>query len=366
MKFIKLDFTTLKWHLLGWVIYISYVCLIIIPYPEYYALDIIIANLVALCAFYSSLLYLKYFSEKRYLKAFLGVSFSFALYFTLRALMYILFISIFKRKDPPQLYSEQFWIEGLFVYVQFFLYALGYFFLKRNTDKEKLLRIASEQKAQMYAVNLALGEKILLEEKMRHIAEANFLRAQINPHFLQNTLNFLYAQALTGKSGELSEGILLLSEIMHYSLQNQGDGMAKVPLQDEIRHMENYIAINQLRFNGQLQIGLIKTGEPQNLTIIPLVLLTLLENAFKHGELQNAAYPLSIRIDIDNDKGQISFEVHNKIKSGPREKSTGIGIDNTRRRLDTAYPGRYRLETVVQQGFYKATLQIQLHPQIAA
>jgi sensor histidine kinase YesM len=210
------------------------------------------------------------------------------------------------------------------------------------------------------------SEKLKISERQRLQTEANFLRAQINPHFLQNTLNFLYAQSLTGKTENLSEGILLLSDMMRYSLQNQGDSNARVPLRDEIQHLDNYVAINQLRFGGSLQIRLSKTGESDDLKIIPLVLLTLLENAFKHGELNDAAHPLTVSLEVDSNSGRISFEVNNKIKTGPREHSTGIGVENTRRRLDTAYPGQYNLNAVGENGFYTARLQIQMQQLKAA
>lgn len=237
---------------------------------------------------------------------------------------------------PLKKYLSHF-LYGITWYVQYFFMAAGFIFLEN------------------YKLST---EKLKLSERQRLITEANFLRAQINPHFLQNTLNFLYAQSLTGNTEKLSEGILLLSEMMRYSLQNQGDSNARVPLHDEIKHLENYIAINQLRFGGELQIVMEKKGDQQGLEIIPLVLLTLLENAFKHGDLQDKKYPLRVRIVTDANN-TVKFEVSNKIKDGPGERSTGIGIENTRRRLDTAYPGHYRLETAGAAGFYKATLIIQ-------
>jgi sensor histidine kinase YesM len=351
---------TIKWHLLAWLIYIVYVFLIIIPYPELYAIDIVIANLVAIWVFYSSLVFLIKVEKKKYLNGFLRGIISIGFYFGLRALMYLTFSHVFKRKDVPPISSNQFWIEGLFIYVQFFLYSLGYFFLKRSADKQRLLRISSEKNFQIQLQNAELENKVSVEESKRNLAEANFLRAQINPHFLQNTLNFFYSQSLTGKTENLSEGILLLSDMMRYSLESQGDSNARVPLVNEVQHLQNYLAINQLRFNDQLNIHFTKRGITGNLTIIPLVLLTLLENAFKHGELTDVQNPLQMQLEISNKTGEIKFKVHNKKKTGPKEKSNGIGIENTRRRLDTAYPGAYSLEINDEREFYTAMLHIRL------
>ncbi|MCX6317651.1 MAG: histidine kinase [Bacteroidetes bacterium] len=204
------------------------------------------------------------------------------------------------------------------------------------------------------------SQKLKISEQQRLQTESNFLRAQINPHFLQNTLNFIYAQSITGNTAQLSDGILLLSDMMRYSLQNQGDSNARVPLADEVQHMRNYIAINQLRFGGKLQVVFESNGSAADLTIIPLVLLTLLENAFKHGELFDPAHPLRLNLQIKYEEKLLQFEVYNKIKTGPREPSTGIGIENTRRRLDAAYPGQYVLQAIPDNGFYKALLRVQL------
>ncbi|HEY4150663.1 MAG TPA: histidine kinase, partial [Chitinophagaceae bacterium] len=168
-----------------------------------------------------------------------------------------------------------------------------------------------------------------------------FLKAQINPHFLHNTLNFLYAKSLP-YSSELSEGILTLSEIMRYSLDKEEDRGGKVLLTKEIEHVNNVIKIQQLRFDHSLQISFGINGEVAGLLIVPFVLITIVENAFKHGELKNPDYPISIRLTVSGD-GSLLFRCVNKKKTGPRELSTGIGLDNTRKRLDLAYGENYSL-----------------------
>ena len=146
------------------------------------------------------------------------------------------------------------------------------------------------------------AQKLQLEAQISQ-ANFNFLKAQINPHFLHNTLNFLYAKSLP-YSAELSEGILTLSDIMRYALNqgNQKDG--KAPLKDEIEHVQNVIKISQLRFSNQLKVNFEIEGNVEGRMIIPFVLITLVENAFKHGDLKNPDYPIDIKVNNINIDGE--------------------------------------------------------------
>jgi LytS/YehU family sensor histidine kinase len=119
------------------------------------------------------------------------------------------------------------------------------------------------------------AQKLQLETQISQ-ANFNFLKAQINPHFLHNTLNFLYAKSLP-YSPELSEGIVTLSDIMRYALSqgNQKDG--KAPLKDEIEHVQNVIKISQLRFSNKLKVNFVIEGNVEGLMIIPFVLITLVD-----------------------------------------------------------------------------------------
>jgi two-component system, LytTR family, sensor kinase len=162
--------------------------------------------------------------------------------------------------------------------------------------------------------------KILEEQKMqleveKSQANFNFLKAQINPHFLHNTLNFLYAKSLP-YSTELSEGILTLSDIMRYALSEGNARNGKAPLRDEIEHVRNVIKINQLRFSNNLNVQCEVEGVINGAEIIPFVLITLVENAFKHGDLKTSEHPIIIKVKVDD--GKLYFYCHNKKKSGPR------------------------------------------------
>lgn len=202
--------------------------------------------------------------------------------------------------------------------------------------------------------------KILEEQKMqleieKSQANFNFLKAQINPHFLHNTLNFLYAKSLPF-SPELSEGILTLSDIMRYALSEGNTKDGKAPLKDEIEHVRNVIKIQQLRFNNSLNVEFNVDGVVNGANIIPFVLITLVENAFKHGDLKDTEHPISIRLKASDN--QLYFYCRNKKKSGAKEWSTGIGLDNIKKRLDLAYGKNYRFNVKEDADFYTTELFI--------
>jgi two-component system LytT family sensor kinase len=237
-------------------------------------------------------------------------------------------------------------------------YSLGAFFqplipfiialVTRQLDEKKWQ--ASNQKI--------LEQRTFQLEKEKMQADYLFLKAQINPHFLHNTLNFLYSRSLP-YSPELSEGILTLSEIMRYALDKTEDEDGKVPLSKEIEHVHHFLKIQQLRFGNSLQVVFTIRGDPEGRRILPFVLITLTENAFKHGDLKNADNPVRLELDISED-GRLHFFCSNKKKSGPKELSTGIGLDNTRKRLELAYGENYSLYIKDQRELFTVDLIVTL------
>jgi sensor histidine kinase YesM len=273
----------------------------------------------------------------------------------------------------------------LFLIVLAVYYALTFWFIKRGTievrtgdeDMDKHFTVAmmifSYAFASFFYVGISLlvayltylrderkQRKILEEQKLqleieKSQANFNFLKAQINPHFLHNTLNFLYAKSLP-YSPELSEGILTLSDIMRYALSEGNAKDGKAPLRDEIEHMRNVIKINQLRFSNKLNVDFDVEGVVNGAMIIPFVLITLVENAFKHGDLKSTEHPIIIRLKIEGNG--LQFTCRNKKKTGPKELSTGIGLDNIKKRLDLAYPNNYKFVVKDEAEIYTTELTI--------
>jgi two-component system LytT family sensor kinase len=202
--------------------------------------------------------------------------------------------------------------------------------------------------------------KVLEEQKMqleyeKSQANFNFLKAQINPHFLHNTLNFLYAKALP-LSDELSEGILTLSDIMRYALSENNTRHGKALLKDEIEHVRNVIKINQLRYSNKLNVFFDVEGAINGKEIIPFVLITLVENAFKHGDFKSEAHPIRLQLKVGAEG--LYFSCTNMKKTGPKELSTGIGLENIRTRLELAYKEQYRFVVKDEPDLYTTELTI--------
>ncbi len=241
----------------------------------------------------------------------------------------------------PEYTYGRFWVLAVYRGTFFLLASAGYWFAG-NT-------LVLEQQRRQQEHHLRLTEKSLME------ANLAFLRNQINPHFLFNSLNFLYAQVYP-HSESAAKGILLLSETMRYALHEDNTG--KVMLAQEVTHLHNYIELNQLRFRNQLQVQFEVVGNVQFLMILPLVLITFVENCFKHGELADPANPLVIRLVVK--QNLLTFHTRNKKRHGPKERSTGIGLANIQKRLSIMYEGRYNLATQDDLDFYTCDLTLEL------
>lgn len=199
-------------------------------------------------------------------------------------------------------------------------------------------------------------ETIQLEKENLQL-ENTALHAQINPHFLYNTLDFLYAKALP-VSDELSDGVMKLSDIMRYSLKPQ-DAEGMVYLIDEAEHIQNIIEMNRLRFDNRLNIIYSANDTAEDIKIIPLVLITLVENVFKHGVTNNPEHAVRITLAV-NEQDQLHFSTSNKKRIGPKEHSTGIGLNNTMKRLKNTYGDRCTVTVEDEEHLFTVKLQIQL------
>jgi two-component system, LytTR family, sensor kinase len=201
-----------------------------------------------------------------------------------------------------------------------------------------------------------------IEQRVKEIeaekvqAELSFLKAQINPHFLFNTLNNIYSLAIA-KSDTTPAAIVKLSDIMRYLTD---DASAQfVSLANEIACISNYIELQKLRLNEKTTIDYLVTGNIEGKFIPPLILMTFVENVFKYGV--SAHEVTIIRVHIRAHQNELEFFSENRVISvSADEKSTGIGIENTRKRLTHLYPGRHHLEIKSENGLYTVKLKIEL------
>jgi len=175
-------------------------------------------------------------------------------------------------------------------------------------------------------------------EKDKLAAELAFLKSQINPHFLFNSLNNIYSLAYQ-RSDKTPEAVLKLSEIMRYMLQESNE--SQVELSKELRYLGNYIELQKLRFKGEANVELVISGNEANKRIAPLILIAFVENAFKHGLASDPSHPIKIYIDIT--ETNLVFSVYNKKSTQNKDVTSGIGLNNVKRRLDLLYSGKYKL-----------------------
>nr|WP_293845911.1 sensor histidine kinase [uncultured Arsenicibacter sp.] len=193
----------------------------------------------------------------------------------------------------------------------------------------------------------------------RNTAELAFLKSQVNPHFLFNTLNNIYALTYT-KSPEAPGAVLKLSELMRYMLYESSspDGQSRtVALSKEVNYLTNLIDLEKIRV-ANAQVHFQADGNLDLYRIEPLLLITFVENAFKHGDLTNAGQPLTILLSVK--QGQLTFITKNKIAQREKDGVGGIGLQNVQRRLALLYPDRHTLRVNEENGAYVCHLTIQL------
>ncbi|MEE4260539.1 MAG: histidine kinase [Bacteroidales bacterium] len=201
-------------------------------------------------------------------------------------------------------------------------------------------------------------DKIEIELKLRE-SELKFLKAQIHPHFLFNTLNNLYGLTLE-KSDMASEVVVKLSEMLDYMLYECNENL--VPLEKEIKLLENYIALEKIRHDESLDIALTIDGQLKNLKIAPLILLPFIENAFKHGmskQSDNKWLHINIKVEdlilkysVNNSK-ELAENIANQV-------SEGIGLENLKKRLGLQYKNDFKLDIINSENEFKAYLELKL------
>ena len=176
-------------------------------------------------------------------------------------------------------------------------------------------------------------------------ANLDFLRSQINPHFLFNILNTLYGSALQEKAEKTAESIQKLGDMMRFMLHE--NHRESIPLQHEKEYLTNYVALQELRLNDHeyIDIHFSRSESPCNGQIAPMLLIPFVENAFKHGvSLQKKSW---IKINLRCLEGSVHLDVNNSIHRGtaedPEKKSSGIGLLNVKQRLQLLYPGKHEL-----------------------
>ncbi|EHQ26978.1 sensor histidine kinase [Mucilaginibacter paludis] len=217
---------------------------------------------------------------------------------------------------------------------------------------------------EVYHYRLRTGKEInrLKIALGRSDANFQFLQSQINPHFLFNALNTLLGTAMQEKAERTGEGIQMLGDMMRFLLHEQGKEF--IPLKHEIDYLHRFIALQKLRIrrSPNILIEIMIEEPPEELEILPMLVIPFIENAFKHGI--SLRLPSRISISLKTEAQTLYLHVSNTIhtkKTNDLEKEIGgIGLKNVRQRLKLIYPQQHKLVTGEMENIFFVNLQIQL------
>jgi hypothetical protein len=329
----------LSYHGLAWLSYVGGMMLLNADWqdPWFTLGSVLIHTLFLMALVYLNMGYLlpRYFGQQRF-----GVYFFWLFFYTLAA-------------TPLQLLCLYWQMSGK-AWAQYQLIqnqALHWFVLLLGTLSSTAFKITKEWLQQ---------QRIRKDLETRNLqSELSFLRAQIHPHFLFNTLNSIYALALQ-KSDKAPDMILRLSEMLRYMLYECSE--PRVPLDKEIQYIRNYLTMEHLRHGDKARIYFESDADHTRYPIAPLLLSPFLENSFKHG-LDQQIEAAFVEAELYVEQGVLEFTVRNSKRSEPikqKPQSGGIGLTNLRRRLQLLYPNAHELEVKDLGEMYVAYLKIHL------
>ena len=335
-------------HLIFWCIFITYEVGLIFSYtgsissiPDYlvhYSLNI--------CLFYANthLILNKYLSanKKTYLIIAPLVFLQFVIYLVLKYAMVKFLIYQSVELTRPYVSFKIFLTESVWRAIYMIGLSTAYWSGLAAIRQQKIISELEVQRLQ--------------DQLDKQRLENVYLQSQINPHFLFNTLTFLYT-SVNRISEKVADSVLLLADVMRYSLKRPNED-GKTCIAEEIEHIQNFIELNQAQTDYPLQLDFQAEGDYKNLRILPLVMLTLVENVFKYGDLKNPEDPAKIYIQIQGK--ELSMYICNKVKASHRGHSHGLGMENVIKRLDNYYNGRYILNVNTKENHYYLNLAITL------
>lgn len=316
---------TIRVHLICWIVYITYEILLIGTLNGYYS------HFLTYFLFYLMEIGLFYFHALFLMPRLLGpqkikILFNFSL-LVIVLVIYLggligvsYFLDYIGLRNSPLTVNRTFILTLVWRAILFLMYASGYFFLNRFIQQTKKQSERSLELARMKTKMLQL--------------ESDYLRSQISPHLLFNTLNFIKFAA-KHKPHQSEEAIMLLTETLDFSLSKSKDGL--IYLHEELRQVNNIIRINQLRFNEKLHITYHLDPISESIKVLPISILSIVENLFKHGDLLKKDHPATIIIIKAPHNLVIKTENLITNNSNSNLQGKGSGLSNLHERLYEIY-----------------------------
>ncbi|GAB5526663.1 MAG: hypothetical protein Roseis2KO_45350 [Roseivirga sp.] len=201
--------------------------------------------------------------------------------------------------------------------------------------------------------NQELTNQMLEADLKLKVQELAYLKNQIKPHFLFNSLNTLYGMSLK-QSESTPDAIVKLSSLLDYVLYQPADQL--VSLERELQHIEDYIALEKIRFGDQLEMDLTTEGDLAEVLLPPMLLIPFVENSFKHGVKKDRKYLVQLRLRAN--QTELFFELGNYWKPEPEVSEKGIGTPNTQRRLALLYGNHQQLEVSTEKEWFSVSLRL--------
>ncbi|HWZ16076.1 MAG TPA: histidine kinase [Mucilaginibacter sp.] len=350
----KRTVTTVGRHAVVWLLFVAYEVsyLHLASTADYSIWDYALHYTLNICLFYFNARFFEFiFSRFRY--RYLGIGLllvgELSVYLCLQFLISKLLIYVHIHPKANVFNTEVFFIQSIYRGVYFIGFSIAYWFARIMAKQRKMI---------LELENLRLRQEINSAELEKNLIKAQnaYLRSQLNPHLLFNTLSLIY-NSVRKLSDSAAGAILLLSDMMRYSLSDAGVN-GKVPLENEIDHLKNLVKINQLRFKERLNISLSAKGAFQGEAIIPLVLLSFVENIYKHGDLSKPDFPARVAITCNNHI--LEMHCQNLKKTKQRSAGWGIGIENTRTRLTNYYGNNFDLNITDGDEMFRIHLLVAL------
>ena len=348
----RVRFTSVYYHLLFWIVFVFYEITLAAAIREKFNhfLDYLVHYLLNIALFYIhcyAVLGKKQFNKiSEYKQGLLYLLLEVGSYYLLSLLFNKLLIISGIPVNVPDSSSRLFQLSVL--------YRCLYFIGLATAFRIALHLVDNRERIHQYITQnlIAENEKAILRAELA-TAELSFLRSQVNPHFLFNSLNSVYNR-IRKKDPQGGEYVMALADLMQYALQPLA-ATDEVPLESELEHIGNYIKLQKLRYSADVDFKLFK--DDRELKIIPLLLITLIENVFQHGEFTDERYPNRIEINISG--GKLTLLTHNRVRPDHRP-GHGLGLVNTRKRLQHHYPGHYILEYGVDRDVFNLKLIVKL------
>lgn len=324
-----------------------------------YFWDALIHLVVNLCLFYFHAHLVLDYSERRAGRlasagsAIVLILLEFLVFLLVKYLLNMLFARLGIPTTRPYAGWEPFLRDVIWRFIYLMGLSSAYWFALSSMRKQRRL-------SELEVIRLReLAQQELTKSELLATENA-FLKSQISSHFLFNTLNYLYSSVHDLKS-EVGETILHLAAILRYSLNTPVSG--KVSLAEELSHVANIFRISELKSAKPLQIDFRVTGAPASLQIIPLVLITLAENMLKYADFFDPQEPARFHCRIS--AAQLKITLSNKKRRSASPLSSGIGIENIKKRLNLAYQDKYTLNIIDSAPRYQLELIISLEDEDA-